>query len=87
MKQMEKLKTWFSQVRQKPLVAALGRFYGQADSQVMAIAIAYYLMLSLIPFFIIIANLLPYLPINANDILAYLKAWLPASLYPTLGRV
>lgn len=87
MKQMEKLKTWFSQVCQKPLVAALGRFYGQADSQVMAIAIAYYLMLSLIPFFIIIANLLPYLPINANDILAYLKAWLPDSLYPTLAQL
>ncbi|WP_303979088.1 YihY/virulence factor BrkB family protein [Streptococcus danieliae] len=87
MKQMEKLKTWFSKLGQKPLVAALGRFYGQADSQVMAIAIAYYLMLSLIPFFIIIANLLPYLPINANDILAYLKAWLPASLYPTLAQL
>ncbi|MGT2928263.1 YihY/virulence factor BrkB family protein [Streptococcus danieliae] len=87
MKQMEMIKTWFSKVGQKPLVLALGRFYGQADSQVMAIAIAYYLMLSLIPFFIIIANLLPYLPINADDILAYLKAWLPASLYPTLAQL
>ena len=84
---MEKIKTWFSKVGQKPLVLALGRFYGQADSQVMAIAIAYYLMLSLIPFFIMIANLLPYLPINADDILAYLKAWLPASLYPTLAQL
>lgn len=83
----DKVKGSLAQLSEKPIVAALGRFYEQADSQVMSIAIAYYLMLSLIPFFLILANLLPYLPVNTSDILSYLEAWLPESLYPTISQL
>ncbi|MBF0806600.1 MULTISPECIES: YihY/virulence factor BrkB family protein [unclassified Streptococcus] len=84
---MEKLKGRLATFSKNPLVSALGKFYSQADSQVMSIAIAYYLMLSLIPFFLILANLLPYLPVSTSDILSYLEVWLPESLYPTISQL
>ncbi|MHB9782780.1 YihY/virulence factor BrkB family protein [Streptococcus sp. 10F2] len=84
---MEKLKGGLATFSKNPLVRALGKFYSQADSQVMSIAIAYYLMLSLIPFFLILANLLPYLPVSTSDILSYLEVWLPESLYPTISQL
>lgn len=87
MEMMEKLKGGLATFSKNPLVRALGKFYSQADSQVMSIAIAYYLMLSLIPFFLILANLLPYLPVSTSDILSYLEVWLPESLYPTISQL
>lgn len=87
MEMMEKLKGRLATFSKNPLVRALGKFYSQADSQVMSIAIAYYLMLSLIPFFLILANLLPYLPVSTSDILSYLEVWLPESLYPTISQL
>ncbi|MBJ6745647.1 YihY/virulence factor BrkB family protein [Streptococcus sp. 121] len=85
--QLHALLDWGKTLLQGPWLQAGIRFYGQAGSQVMAIAIAYYLMLSLIPFFLIVANLLPYLPIDSGDILSYLEAWVPESLYPSLAQV
>lgn len=87
MEMMEKLKGGLATFSKNSLVRALGKFYSQADSQVMSIAIAYYLMLSLIPFFLILANLLPYLPVSTSDILSYLEVWLPESLYPTISQL
>lgn len=49
-----------------------------------SIVVAYYLLMSLFPLFIVIGNLLPLLQINPNSILPYLQEVIPEAVYDFL---
>lgn len=52
-----------------------------------SIAVAYYLLITIFPFFVLIANLFPYININTNQILSFLQDNLPKELYSTTAGI
>lgn len=50
-----------------------------------SVVVAYYLMLSLFPLLIAVGNLLPFLRIDPNSILPYIKNVIPAEVYSFIG--
>jgi membrane protein len=62
-------------------------FYKSAEMNLSSIAVAYYLLLSLFPLLMIVANILPFLHLNTSEILAFLKSNLPKQLYTTVATI
>ncbi|WP_228462005.1 YihY/virulence factor BrkB family protein [Lactococcus hodotermopsidis] len=62
-------------------------FYKSAEMNLSSIAVAYYLLLSLFPLLMIMANILPFLHLNTSEILDLLKDNLPKQLYETLASI
>ncbi|MBF0777343.1 YihY/virulence factor BrkB family protein [Streptococcus cuniculi] len=58
-------------------------FYRSAELDLTGVAVAYYLIISVFPILLTLANLLPYLQIDVNQILEVLSEVFPEKLYPT----
>ncbi|MGT2951526.1 ribonuclease BN [Streptococcus cuniculi] len=58
-------------------------FYQSAELDLTGVAVAYYLIISVFPILLTLANLLPYLQIDVNQILEVLAEVFPEKLYPT----
>lgn len=58
--------------------------FQQAEVGIYAIVITYYLLLSFFPLLIALGNILPYLNLNNQNILPYIKELLPPDIYKTL---
>lgn len=80
---MKKLRQRLTYWQQKtaPLVTA----YQEANISKNAVVVAYYALLSIFPLLIFLGNLLPFLNIPVNEVLSYIEALVPASIYRTLA--
>ncbi|GFH40716.1 YihY/virulence factor BrkB family protein [Lactococcus insecticola] len=62
-------------------------FYKSAEMNLSSIAVAYYLLLSLFPLLMIMANVLPFLHLDTSVILDFLENNLPEQLYETVAGI
>lgn len=60
-------------------------FYRNADIDVTSVAVAYYLLISIFPILLTLANLLPYFPFDIDGILSVVKEFVPDRLYPSVS--
>lgn len=81
---MEK-QTWFAKVRY--FFSTFFSFYRSAELDVTAVAVAYYLIISIFPILMTLANLLPFLNIDAEQFLPMLKDIFPEQLYPKVSSL
>lgn len=58
-----------------------------SEMDLSSIAVAYYLLLTIFPFFVLLANIFPYININTDQILMFLKDNLPKELYGTTSTI
>lgn len=67
----------------KSFMTSFMTFYRSAELDLTGVAVAYYLIISVFPILLMLANLLPYLQIDVNQILDVLVEIFPEKLYPT----
>ena len=61
--------------------------YKSAETDITGIAVAYYLMIGIFPLLLILANILPYLQLDASDLLLVLEKAVPGPLYSTVSKI
>lgn len=76
-KKWEGLKTFFS---------TFFSFYKSAEIEITSVAVAYYLLISVFPILLTLANLLPYFPFDVDAILSFLTEFVPERIYPTVAN-
>ena len=81
---MKKFLKWLGQ---RPFIKGFLRFYMASESDITSIAVAYYLLISILPLLLIAANILPYFQIRPTQILLTLREVLPASMYRIVLQV
>ncbi|MFD0896788.1 YihY/virulence factor BrkB family protein [Loigolactobacillus binensis] len=69
------------QRKSAPLVAA----YSAANISKNSVVVAYYALLSIFPLLLFLGNLLPFLNIPVKEVLTYIQALLPHSIYKMLA--
>ncbi|MFC6171564.1 YihY/virulence factor BrkB family protein [Loigolactobacillus jiayinensis] len=75
----QQLSIW--QQKSKPLVDA----YQAANISKNAVVVAYYALLSIFPLLIFLGNLLPFLNIPVKEVMSYIQALVPTSIYTALA--
>ena len=60
--------------------------FQQAEVNIYAIVITYYLLLSFFPLLIALGNILPYLNLNDQNVLPYIQELLPPYVYNTVSE-
>ncbi|MBO4107311.1 YihY/virulence factor BrkB family protein [Streptococcus suis] len=60
-------------------------FYRDADIDLTSVAVAYYLLISIFPILLTLANLLPYFPFDIDAILTVVEEFVPDRLYPSVS--
>lgn len=68
----EKAMTWLDIIKPN---------WERAELSSNAAELAYFVLLSLVPVLLVVANIIPFLPISAEEILPYLKTALPNDIY------
>lgn len=86
MKRKQFLDKLWSKLEWQPLQVYL-KHYRSAEIDLSAIAVAYYLLLTAFPLIVIAANIFPYLNIDVNILLAFMKKNLPTNLYPSVSAI
>lgn len=81
------MKAFWQKLKGHPLVAYLVSHFQSAEMDLSSIAVAYYLLLTLFPFLVLLANILPYLNIDTSDLLAFLSAYLSAEFYDLVASL
>ena len=71
---MKKFLKWLGQ---RPFIKGFLRFYMASESDITSIAVAYYLLISILPLLLIAANILPYFQIRPTQILLTLREVVP----------
>ncbi|MBF0788228.1 MULTISPECIES: YihY/virulence factor BrkB family protein [unclassified Streptococcus] len=79
---MNKEKLWSNC---RSFVTSFLTFYKSAELDLTGVAVAYYLIISVFPILLTLANLLPYLQIDVKQILDVLVEVFPEKLYPTVA--
>lgn len=62
-------------------------YYKSSEMDLSSIAVAYYLILTIFPFLILLANLFPYLNIDTSELLSFMKNNLPEQLYDSTSGI
>ncbi|MFA9493326.1 YihY/virulence factor BrkB family protein [Streptococcus sp. E17BB] len=75
------LKERFQTLKAHPLVQKFISHYQSAEIDLSSIAVAYYLLLTLFPLLVLVANIFPYFNIDTADLLTFLREQLPKELY------
>lgn len=65
----------------RPFLKHLYHHFMSAEMDISGIAVAYYLILSIFPLLILLANIFPYFRIDTTDLLVFLKENLPEEFY------
>ncbi|EHI68616.1 YihY/virulence factor BrkB family protein [Streptococcus ictaluri] len=68
-------------------IQAFMRHFQSAEMDLSAIAVAYYLILTVFPLIIILANIFPYLNIDISDLLRLMKQNLPQDIYRSASSI
>lgn len=61
--------------------------FKSAEMDLSSIAVAYYLMLTIFPFMVLVANIFPYLDIDTRELLAFLRDFLPDQVYAPIANI
>ncbi|MBJ8349595.1 YhjD/YihY/BrkB family envelope integrity protein [Streptococcus zalophi] len=61
--------------------------YKNSDMDLSSIAVAYYMMLTVFPFLVLLANIFPYFNIDTSSLLEFLKDYLPTQLYDSVATI
>lgn len=75
-----------TQIHRRPLQLYC-KHYRSAEIDLSAIAVAYYLLLTVFPLLVIAANIFPYLNLDLSVLLTFMKKNLPPNIYPAIARV
>ncbi|MET3558396.1 phosphoserine phosphatase SerB [Streptococcus rupicaprae] len=81
------MKALIQKIQNHPFVQNFLRFFQGAEMDLSSIAVAYYLLVAIFPVFFLLSSLLPYLPIQVEDVLDFLKNALPGEIYDYLGAM
>ena len=81
------MKKFIKWLLERPFIKGFMRFYMASESDITSIAVAYYLLISILPLLLIAANILPYFKIRPTQILLTLREVLPASMYRIVLQV
>ncbi|MGV3051435.1 YihY/virulence factor BrkB family protein [Streptococcus hyovaginalis] len=81
------MKKLISKIQNSEFVTSFLELFKSAEMDLSSIAVAYYLLITIFPFFVLIANLFPYININTNQILSFLQDNLPKELYSTTASI
>lgn len=73
--------------RFKRFFTSLFSFYMGSEIDLTSVAVAYYLIVSVFPILMTMANLLPYLKFDVDQILVFMKELFPEKLYPTAANM
>ena len=79
------MKNLFNKIINSRHLTLFINFFKSAELSVSSIAVAYYLLLSMFPMLLIIANSLPYFNINTTEVMGFLKRNLPEQIYKLLS--
>ncbi|WP_155972573.1 YihY/virulence factor BrkB family protein [Streptococcus ruminantium] len=79
---MKKTKFWEGL---KTFCSTFFSLYQSSDIDVTSVAVAYYLLISIFPVLLTLANLLPYFPFDIDLILTVLADFVPERLYPSVS--
>lgn len=71
----------FQALKDHALVQKFISHYQSAEIDLSSIAVAYYLLLTLFPLLVLVANIFPYFNIDTADLLTFLREQLPKELY------
>lgn len=75
------MKKLLKRVQNSQFLAFFVEHYRASDMDLSSIAVAYYLILTMFPFLILLANIFPYLHIDTSQLLSFLSDTLPRQLY------
>lgn len=75
------------QNRFKRFFSSLFSYYMGAEIDITSVAVAYYLIISVFPLLMTLANLLPYLNFDVDQILAIMNDIFPEKIYPTAANL
>lgn len=72
--------------RTENILFNLFSYYKSAEIEITSVAVAYYLLISIFPILLTLANLLPYFPFDVDAILSVLAEFIPEKIYPTVSN-
>lgn len=78
---------WFERVKNSRFLATVITHYQSAELDLSSIAVAYYLLLTLFPLLVLVANIFPYFNIDTADLLLFLREQLPTDFYQLVAGV
>lgn len=78
---------WFERVKNSRFLATVITHYQSAELDLSSIAVAYYLLLTLFPLLVLVANIFPYFNIDTADLLLFLREQLPKDFYQLVAGV
>lgn len=81
------MKKFFNKIVNSKRLALFVSFFKSSEMNLSSIAVAYYLLLSLFPIMLIVANSLPYFNINTTEVMSFLRHNLPEQLYMTASPI
>lgn len=81
------MKRFIVRIRTSQSIRAFFGYYKSSEMSLSSIAVAYYLLLTIFPFLILLANIFPYLNIDTSDLLLFLRDNLPKQLYGSIANI
>lgn len=81
------MKRFIQKVTTHQLVKDFSELFKSSEMDLSSIAVAYYMMLTIFPFTVLLANIFPYLHIDTERLLTFLKNILPDQLYPSMANI
>lgn len=79
------MKKLFEKLRDNQFLTFVIEHYKASELDLSSIAVAYYLLLTMFPFLVLLANIFPYLNINTSQLLDFIEVHLPPQLYDNLS--
>lgn len=71
----------------KQFLKTFWSLYKTSEVELTSLSVAYYLLISALPLLLTLANLLPYLKIDIDQVLVWLRDFFPTKLYPTAANL
>ncbi|HEY0222011.1 YihY/virulence factor BrkB family protein [Lactovum miscens] len=75
------MKKFFYKISHSDRLNLFISLFMNSEMSLSSIAVAYYLLLSIFPILLLVANVLPYLHIDVNEVLSFMKNNLPTEFY------
>lgn len=81
------MKKWFNRILHNKSLAFFIEHYRASEMDLSSVAVAYYLLLTMFPFLILLANIFPYLNIDTTEWLRFLRDVLPRQIYLSIASL
>lgn len=79
------MKGVFKRIKSFSIIPYFLGLYQESDLDLSSIAVAYYMLLTVFPFLVLLANILPYVAIDTQQVLTFMAEHLPSDLYETFS--